>query len=92
MPNLGLPEDIPFPENNDRVQELTLEDIEACFCGRATKEQHARYVAAFDDPDSELNALLNYVQSPKNPLTKMMGHPIKKKRGRNRVGRRYENN
>ena len=49
--------DFPLPPG------LMLDDIEASLCGTATPEQHARYCAAMDDPNSELNHMLNYVRS-----------------------------
>ncbi len=54
-----------------KSDDLTLDDIEAVFCGTATKEQHDKYVAAFTDPNSELNAMLNYIQNKPKALDHM---------------------
>lgn len=70
-----------FLMNESNQPKLTLEDIEAVFCGRNTPEQHARYCAEFDDPNSELNAMLTHIRtSETNVLNQALPSPRRKKR------------
>lgn len=59
----NLPELASDDEDKASTPELSLEDLEACMCGKATEEQHARFCAEFDNPNSELNGLLNHIRN-----------------------------